>query len=86
MKTSRELAQRVLVTVVRPIARRQLVETENPSARATVDCNVCGIAIALFVNVITSGCNQSANQIQSSELEPIVYVMCTILHVTFGVS
>jgi hypothetical protein len=35
-----------LVTVVRSVARRRLVETENPSVCATVDCEVCGIAIA----------------------------------------
>jgi hypothetical protein len=34
------------------------VETGNPSARATVDCNVCGIAIVLYVSVIKSCCNQ----------------------------
>jgi hypothetical protein len=33
--------------VSRPVARRRLVETENPSACATEDCKVCGIAIAL---------------------------------------
>jgi hypothetical protein len=68
--------------MVRPVARRRLVETENPSACAKVDCKVCGIAIALYVSVITSGCNQSAYKIQSSEIEPVIYVTCTTLHAT----
>jgi hypothetical protein len=37
----------VIVTVSRPVAKRQLVETGNPSACATVDCNLCGLAIVL---------------------------------------
>jgi hypothetical protein len=48
-----------VVSVVRPVARRRLVETENPSACATVDCKVCEIAIALYASVNKSGCNQS---------------------------
>jgi sulfopyruvate decarboxylase TPP-binding subunit len=60
------------------------VETGIPSACATVDGKVCGIAIALYVRVITSGCNQRGLiKIQSSELEPVIYVTCTTLHVTF---
>jgi hypothetical protein len=35
------------------------VETENPSACATEDCKVCGIAIALWKTVIKTGCNVS---------------------------
>jgi hypothetical protein len=49
MKTCSELAQRVIGTVVRTVARRRLVETSNPSACAMVDCNMCGLAIALHV-------------------------------------
>jgi hypothetical protein len=51
-----------LVSVMRSVARRRLVETENPSARATVNCKVCKIAIALQLSVIKRTCNQSANK------------------------
>jgi hypothetical protein len=70
----------VIVTVVRPVASRRLVETGNPSAYATVDCNVCEIAIALCVSVNKNGRNRSDNKIQSSELEPVIYVTFTTLH------
>jgi hypothetical protein len=58
------------------------VETENPSVRATVDCKVCEIAIELYISVIKSGCSQRANKIQSSELEPVIFMTCTTLYVT----
>jgi hypothetical protein len=35
------------VSVLRSVARRRLVETENPSACATVNWNLCKSAIAL---------------------------------------
>jgi hypothetical protein len=38
----------VLVSVLRSIARRRLVDTENPSVCATVECKVCKSAIALY--------------------------------------
>jgi hypothetical protein len=38
---------------------------------------MCGIAIALWLSVIKRGCNRTANKIQSPELEPVIYVMCT---------
>jgi hypothetical protein len=38
----------VLVSVLRSVARRRLVETENPSACATVGCKACKSAIALY--------------------------------------
>jgi hypothetical protein len=47
-----------------------------------VDCKVYGIAIALYVSVTKSGCNRSANKIQSSGQEPAIYVTYTTLHVT----
>jgi hypothetical protein len=43
-----------------------------------VDCKVCGIAIALWLSVIKSGCNERANKIQSSKLEPVIIVTCTL--------
>jgi hypothetical protein len=38
----------VQVSVFRSVARRRLVETENLSACATVNWNVCKSAIALY--------------------------------------
>jgi hypothetical protein len=38
------------------------VETENPSACATVDWNVCKSAIALYLIVIKRTCIQGANK------------------------
>jgi hypothetical protein len=38
----------VQVSVLRSVARRRLVETENPSACATVNWKVCKSAIALY--------------------------------------
>jgi hypothetical protein len=52
------------------------VETGNPSACAVGTVN-CGIVIALYVSEIKSGCNQNANKIPSSKLEPIIYVTYT---------
>jgi hypothetical protein len=37
-----------LVSVLRSVARRRLVKTENPSAGATVNCKLCKSAIALY--------------------------------------
>jgi hypothetical protein len=39
---------RVLVSVPISIARRRLVETENPSAYTTVNWKVCKSALALY--------------------------------------
>jgi hypothetical protein len=41
----------VLVSVLRSVARRRLVETENPSACATVNCKLCKLATALYLIV-----------------------------------
>jgi hypothetical protein len=38
------------------------VNTENPSAFATVNCKVCKAAIALCLSVINRTCNQGANK------------------------
>jgi hypothetical protein len=38
----------VIVSMLRYVARRRLVETENPSACATLNCKVCKSAIALY--------------------------------------
>jgi hypothetical protein len=51
--TEDEIARRfhsdfeVLVSALRSLARRRLVETENPSAYVTVNWKVCNSAIAL---------------------------------------
>jgi hypothetical protein len=52
----------VLVSVLRSVARRRLMETENPSACATVKRKVCKSAIELYLNVIKRDCNQGANK------------------------
>jgi hypothetical protein len=60
----------VLASVLRSVARRRLVETENPSACAMVNWNVCKSAIALYclyLSVIKRVC-----VIESSELEPVI--------------
>jgi hypothetical protein len=49
----------VAVSVLESVARRRLVETENPSACQTVSCKWCTSAIALnglYSNVIKSDC------------------------------
>jgi hypothetical protein len=38
----------VTVSVLRSVARRRLVETENPRVCATVNCRLCKSAIALY--------------------------------------
>jgi hypothetical protein len=38
---------------------------------------MCRIAIVLWLYVIKSDCNRSANKIQSSELEPVIIAMRT---------
>jgi hypothetical protein len=38
------------------------VKTENPSACATVNCKLCKSAIALYLSVIKSTCNRSADK------------------------
>jgi hypothetical protein len=56
----------VLVSVLRSVARRRLVQTENPSVCATVTWNVCKSAIALNylcnLSAIKRVCNQAANK------------------------
>jgi hypothetical protein len=45
---TRKILSEVLVSVLRSVARRRLVKTENPSACATVNCKLCKSAIALY--------------------------------------
>jgi hypothetical protein len=50
---------RLIIPVLRSVARRRLVTTKNPSARETVCCKVCKSKIALYclcVSVIKSEC------------------------------
>jgi hypothetical protein len=60
--------------MLRTVARRRLVKTENPRACATVNWKVCKSAIVLYLIVIKRTCNKGANK---SKLEPV-----TLLHVT----
>jgi hypothetical protein len=49
----------LIVCMLRPVARRRLVETDNPSVCATVCWKVCPSAIALYcmcVRVIKCAC------------------------------
>jgi hypothetical protein len=52
----------VLVPVLRSVARRRLVKTDNPSACATVNCKLYKSAIALYLRVIKRTCNRGANK------------------------
>jgi hypothetical protein len=51
----------VIVSVLRSIARRRVVETENPSACATVGYKVCKSATATYLSVIKRGCVTESN-------------------------
>jgi hypothetical protein len=49
----------VVVYVLRSVARRRLMKTKNPGARATVFCELCKSATALYglyLSVIKSEC------------------------------
>jgi hypothetical protein len=52
----------VIVSVLRSVARRRLVKTENPSACAKVNCKVCNSAIAPYLSVIKINYNQGVNK------------------------
>jgi hypothetical protein len=75
----------VLVSVLRSVARRRPVETKNPSACATVNCQVWKSAIALYclyLIVIKREC------VTKVLINPIIrtrtrhFVTHTVLHVT----
>jgi hypothetical protein len=53
---------KVVISVLRSVATRQLVETENPNAYAKVNWEVCRTAIALYLSVIKRICSQGANK------------------------
>jgi hypothetical protein len=72
----------VLIYELRSITRRRLVETENPSACAKMNCKLCKSAIALYLNVIKRTCNRRANKSNHPELEPVIFVTDTTLGVT----
>jgi hypothetical protein len=52
----------VIVYMLRSVARRRLVETENPSACAMVNCKLCVNQRSTVLTVIKRGCNQGANK------------------------
>jgi hypothetical protein len=57
--------------VLRSVARRRLVETENPSARAAVDCKLCKSAIANILIIIKRDCKRSATKSNHSNQNPL---------------
>jgi hypothetical protein len=59
------------------------VKTENCSACEMVNYKVGKSAITLYLSVIKKTCNQGAIKFRSSELEPVIFVMRTSLHVIF---
>jgi hypothetical protein len=61
----------VLVSVLRAVARRRLVETGNPSACATLNWKICKSAIALYLSVIQRTCNEGANKSNQSIENPL---------------
>jgi hypothetical protein len=61
----------VLVSVLRYVARRRLVRTENPRACATVNWKVCRSAIAMYLSVIKRTCNQGANEFNHPNENPL---------------
>jgi hypothetical protein len=50
------------VSVLRSVARGQLVNTDNPSACATANWKLCKSAIPLYLSVMKRTCNQGANK------------------------
>jgi hypothetical protein len=72
---------KVLISVLRSIARRLLVKTENPSACATLNWKVCKSAIALYLSVIKRTCNQGANK-SNHKYNPQLFARHTTLHMT----
>jgi hypothetical protein len=58
------------VSVLRSVARRRVVKTDNPNACATVNWKVCKSAIALYVIVVKRTCNQSANKSNNPNYYP----------------
>jgi hypothetical protein len=52
----------VTVSVLRFVAWRRLVETENHSASATVNCKLCKSELALYLSVIEIDCNRGGNK------------------------
>jgi hypothetical protein len=75
----------VIVCASRSVARRQLVERDNPSACATVHCKLCiweRVLYCLCVSVITS------NRLTQLVINPIIRTTTRLIsdiHVTFGV-
>jgi hypothetical protein len=60
-----------LVSVLRSVARRRLVKTENPSACATVNWKLYRSEIALYLSVIKSTCIQGANKSNNPKQNPL---------------
>jgi hypothetical protein len=60
-----------LIFILRSVARRRLVKTENPSVCATVDWKLCKSAIALYLSVIKGTCNQGAIKSNHPNYNPL---------------
>jgi hypothetical protein len=60
----------VIVSVLRSVARRRLVETGNRSVCATVNCKSWRATIALYLHVIKRTCNQGANESNHPNYNP----------------
>jgi hypothetical protein len=74
--------------VLRSVARRRLVETENPSACATVNCKLCKCSDSAVWLVIKRDCNRRVNKSRHPcfrHAYPLtrdsIYHMCNIWYV-----
>jgi hypothetical protein len=68
MLIEQEMARRLhsdlkmLVSMLRSVARRRLMKTDNPSACAVVNWKVYKSVIALYLRMIKRICNRNANK------------------------
>jgi hypothetical protein len=75
----------VIVSVLRSVTRRRLVVTENPNACATVNCNLCNSAIALYCLYLSVIQRESVSEVLINPIirdRPRQFVTRTSLHVT----
>jgi hypothetical protein len=79
-----EIARRleVLVSVLRSVARRQLVKTDNRSVCITVNWILCKSATTPYLCVTKRICNQGANKSNHPNWNPFIFVTRATLDVT----